>query len=155
MAYAAIAGVVLTAISTGVAVYSSYETGRREKKVADANARLAEIQAEQAEKAAKVRAAQYSREAKRRMSAMRARFAVSGVATTEGTPLLILMESAQEVAKDKLRIERGGQQTAWGLLQEAKIQRLGGKSAYQRGILGAGATLLSGAARTYKAYGAL
>jgi len=86
------------------------------------------------------------------MASIRAGFASSGVATTEGTPLLVLMESAEESAKDELRIRRGGEQAAWGLLQEANIQRLKGQSAAQQGALAAGASLLGGAARVAKVY---
>ena len=151
-AAAVIIGAVAAVAAAGVTAYASYESGKQQDKVAEANARMAEYQAKQAKQAAEVRATQYAREAKRRMSSMRAGFSVSGVATTEGTPLLVLMESAEESAKDELRIRRGGEQTAWGLLQEANIQRLKGQSAAQQGALGAGASLLGGAARTAKYY---
>jgi len=150
---AIIVGAVAAVAGAGVAAYSSYESGRQQDKVAESNARMAEYQAKQAKQAAEVRASQYAREAKRRMSSIRAGYAASGVATTEGTPLLVLMESAEEVAKDELRIKRGGEQTAWKLLNEANIQRLAGKSAAEKGALGAGASLLGGAARTAKYWG--
>jgi len=149
-AYIAAAAAVAGA---GVSAYSAYEQGQEQKRVAEANARMAEYQAKQAKDAAALKAAQYKREADRRMASIRAGFAASGVATTEGTPLLVLMESAEEVAKDELRIKRGGDQTAWGLLQEANIQRIGGKSAATKGYYGAGASLLGGAARVAGSYG--
>ena len=136
----------------GVSAYSSYQAGQESKKVSEANARMAEYQAKQAKEAAGLKAAQYKKEADRRMASIRAGFAASGVATTEGTPLLVLMESAEEVAADEERIKRGGEQTAWGLLQEANIQRIGGKSAATQGAFGAGSSLLGGASRVAKAY---
>lgn len=151
-AIAAYVSAAAAAVGAGVSAYSSYQAGQEQKKVSEANARMAEYQAKQAKEAAGVKAAQYKREAERRMSAIRAGYAASGVTTTEGTPLLVLMESAQEVAKDELRIRRGGEQTAWGLLREANIQRMGGKSAASRGYLGAGASLLGGAARVAGQY---
>lgn len=139
-------------LGTVVSAVGSYEAGQRQRDVSEANRRMAEYQAKQAKQAAEVRAEQYGREAKRRMAQMRAGYAVLGVSTTEGTPLLVLMETAEEAAKDELRIRRGGEQTAWGLLQEATIQRLAGRGAYQRGVMGAGASLLGGAARAYGKY---
>jgi len=153
---AAIAGYIAAAAAVagaGVSAYSAYESGQEQKKVAEANARMAEYQAKQAKEAADLKATYYKKEADKRMASIRAGFAASGVATTEGTPLMVLMESASEVAKDELRIRRGGEQTAWGLLSEANIQRMGGKSAATRGAWGAGASLLGGAARVAKSYG--
>ena len=151
-AAAVIIGAVAAVAGAGVAAYSSYESGRQQDKVAESNARMAEYQAKQAKQAAEVKATQYAKEAKRRMASIRAGFSSSGVSTTEGTPLLVLMESAEEAAKDELRIRRGGEQAAWGLLQEANIQRLKGQSAAQQGALAAGASLLGGAARVAKVY---
>lgn len=151
-AAAVIIGAVAAVAGAGVAAYSSYESGRQQDKVAESNARMAEYQAKQAKQAAEVKATQYAKEAKRRMASIRAGFSSSGVATTEGTPLLVLMESAEESAKDELRIRRGGEQTAWALLSEANIQRLKGQSAATEGYLGAGASLLGGAARVAKVY---
>jgi len=148
----AIIGAVAAVAGAGVSAYASYEQGQQQEQVAEANARRAEYEAEQEKKAAEVRAARYKREAERRMSAMRAGYAASGVATTEGTPLLVLMESAEEAALDELRIKRGGEHTAWGLLQEANIQRIAGKGAVARGTWGAGATLLTGASRAASQY---
>jgi len=152
-AIAAYVSAAAAAVGAGVSAYASYEQGQEQKRVSEANARMAEYQAKQAKDSAELKASQYKREAERRMSTIRAGYAASGVTTTEGTPLLVLMESAEEVAKDELRIRRGGEQTAWGLLQEANIQRMGGKSAATQGAWGAGASLLGGAARVAGTYG--
>jgi len=143
----AMAPIVLTVLSTAISAYSSYESGRQQQRTAQANAQMLEKKAEQEKYAAKVRGQQYKKEAERRMGQIRAGYAVSGVSTTEGTPLLVLMESASEAAKDEGRIRQGGEQAAWGLLSEARIQRIAGKSAYTQGVMGAGSSLLGGAAR--------
>lgn len=152
-AIAAYVSAAAAAVGAGVSAYSSYQAGQEQNKVAEANARMAEYQAKQAKEASELKAAQYKKEADRRMASMRAGFAASGVGTTEGTPLLVLMESAQEVAKDEERIRRGGEQTAWGLLQEANIQRMGGQNAATAGAWGAGASLLGGVGRVAGSYG--
>lgn len=151
-AIAAYIGAAAAAVGAGVTAYSAIQAGQEQKKVSEANARMAEYQAKQAKEAAALKAAQYRKEADRRMASIRAGFAASGVATTEGTPLMVLMESAEEVAADELRIKRGGEQTAWGLLEEANIQRIGGKSAATAGAWGAGASLLGGASRVAGSY---
>ncbi len=140
---------VVAAVSAATTAYASYETGRQQRKVGRANAKMLEHEAEQARYSAKVKAERYKREAARRMGQMRAGYAVSGV-DVEGTPLLVLMESASEAAKDEERIRQGGEQQAWGLLSRANIQRIGGKGAYTAGAMGAGSSLLGGAARVLK-----
>ena len=151
-AIAAYVSAAAAAAGAAVSAVSSIQAGKQQDKVAAANARMAEYQAKQAKEAAELKASQYSREAERRMSAMRAGFAASGVSTAEGTPLLVLMESAEEVAKDELRIRRGGEMTAWGLLQEANIQKMSGTNAATQGYWGAGSSLLGGAGRVANVY---
>jgi len=95
-AMAAYVSAAAAAVGAGVSAYSSIQAGKEQERVAAANARMAEYQAKQAKQAAEVRATQYAREAKRRTASIRAGFAASGVSTAEGTPLLVLMESAEE-----------------------------------------------------------
>ena len=150
MASGVVAGVIAL-VGAATSAYASYESGRQQQKVSKANARMLENEAAQAKYAAKVKAGQYRKEAARRMAQMRAGYAASGVATTEGTPLLVLMESASEAATDEERIRQGGEMDAWGLMARAGIQRTAGESAASRGALGAGSSLLGGAARVYEA----
>lgn len=141
---------IISIAASALGAYASYESGRQQKKAGEAQARYYEQQAEQERYAAKVKAEQYKKEAERRMGIMRASYAASGVEIGEGTPLLMLMESAAEAAKDETRIKQGGELGAWGLLSEANLARMGGKSAYTSGLMGAGSTLLTGAARMFK-----
>ena len=148
----AIAGVVIAAVGAATAAASAITSGQQQQKASEANARFMEDQAKQAKHAAAIKAEQYRDEASRRMAMMRASYAYSGVETTEGTPLLTLMESASEAARDEERIRQTGEQTAWGLLSEANIARIGGRSAYTAGVMGAGSSLLGGAARIAAQY---
>ena len=142
--------VVIAAVGAATTAVSAYSAGQSRKASAEANARNLEYQAEQTRATAEIKSRQYAREAKRKMSIIRASYAASGVATSEGTPLLVLMESAEEAATDELRIKQGGEMTAWGLLSQSNIERMKGRSAAQQGAMGAGASLLGGAARAMK-----
>jgi hypothetical protein len=143
-------GIVASIASAALSAVSSFESGRQQQKVANANARMLEQEAKQKEYAANVKAGQYKKEAERRMGQMRAGYLSSGVSNTEGTPLLVLMESASEAAEDEERIRIGGELESWNLLSKANIQRTAGKNAQTAGAMGAGASLLGGAARTFQ-----
>jgi hypothetical protein len=151
-AYLMYAAIATTALSAGVAAYSSYEAGRREKSARDYNARMAEYQAQTARQAAEARREIYAKKASRQLATMRARYGASGVDVSEGSPLLVLMESAGEAAKDELRIKYGGEAESWSLLSEAQQQREAGEGAYTGGIISAGGSLLSGAAKGFSIY---
>ena len=144
MGYAVAIGLMVAA--TAASTYAAYEGGRQQKKAAETSATLAERDAENQRAAAKIRAENYAEEARRRMATMRAGYAASGV-TMEGTPLLVMMETAREVEKDIQRIKWGGEAQAAAFEGEAGLQRMIGKQAYQQGIMGAGTSLLTGASR--------
>jgi uncharacterized protein HemX len=143
----ATAAIILAAAGALASAAGSYTQGQQQKKASEAQARFYEDQAEKEKRAAEVKAEQYRKEAERRMGAMRASYAYSGAESAEGTPLLTLMESAEEAARDEERIRRSGEDAAWGLLSQANISRIGGSSASTVGTLGAGASLLGGASR--------
>lgn len=137
----------LMVAAAAVSAYASYETGRQQKKAADYNAQMADYNAKIALDAARAKEDAYSRDAARKLGAIRQQYAASGVEPTAGTPLTVLMESAQEAEKDKLRIRAGGEAESWAYRSEANLARMQGKSAYTQGTLGAGSSLLGGAAR--------
>lgn len=138
--------------SAAIGATAAYSQGQSQKNMAEYNAKMAQYQAQREQEAAADRAQRYQKEAQRRLSSMRAGYLASGV-SMEGTPLLTLMESAQEAAKDEVRIKRQGDMVSWGLLSEANLSKMRGKSAYTQGVMGAGSSLLGGAARAYGLYG--
>lgn len=146
------AALIIMAAATAVTAYSAYSAGEREKHARDYNAKMAEYQARTAREAAEVRREIYAKKAARQLATMRARYGASGVDISEGSPLLVLMESAGEAAKDELRIKYGGEAESWGLLSEAQKEREAGQGAYAGGVLSAGGSLLSGAAKGYSMY---
>jgi len=148
MAWAPIALVVASAFAQAL---SSYESGRMQRKSAETSAALAERDASNARAAAQIKAENYQEEARRRMAKIRADYAAAGV-TTEGTPLLVMMESAREAERDVQRIRWGGEAQASVYQGEAGLQRIMGKNAYTQGVMGAGTSLLSGASMATAMY---
>lgn len=149
-----LAAAVITMAAAATSAYASYQAGVQQRNAADFNARMAEYNAEQARQAAQAKAEIYQKEVDRRMGAIRQQFAASGVELGPGTPLTVMMDSAQAAAKDIVRIKAGGEATAWSFLSEASLQRSVGESAMAQGQIGAGASLLGGASRAMSIYSA-
>jgi hypothetical protein len=70
----------------------------------------------------------------------RAGFAKAGVRTTEGSPLEVLMETADE-------LERGLEQIRLGSTAQAEVARFRGREAARAGTIGAFGTILGGGSR--------
>ncbi len=151
MAYAAAAAIIISVVASAASAYASYQSGRMQKKAAETSAALAERDAENQRAAARIKGENYAEEARRRMATMRAQYAQAGV-KMEGTPLLVMMNTAREVEKDLQRIKWGGEAQANAFQGEAGLQRMMGKQAYQQGVMGAGTTLLTGASRAAGMY---
>ncbi len=149
-----VAAIVISVAAAATSAYASYQAGVQQKNAADFNARMAEYNAEQARQAAQAKAEIYQRETERRMGTIRQQFAASGVELGPGTPLTVMMDSASSAAKDIVRIKAGGEASAWSFLSEAELQRSMGVSAMTQGQIGAGASLLGGAARGLSIYSA-
>ena len=157
MAPPAVAGIaaiqaVAALAAVGISAYSAYSQGKSQQEMANYNSKMAQLQGQREQEAASAKADLYRKDADRRLATVRANYLASGVVGGEGTPLLTLMESAQEAAKNEVRIRRQGEMTSWGLLSEANLSKMKGRSAYTQGLMGAGSSLLSGASRAYGAY---
>lgn len=155
MAPAAVAAVAMVAAAAGsmVAAYASIESGQAQKKAANYNAALQERQAENEKAAAAIQEENFRKQTAARMATLRTGYAASGVEISEGTPLLVAMESQANAEKDALRIRWGGETQADAFLGAATLSRAQGSQAQTAGYLGAGASLLSGAGRVAGIYG--
>lgn len=138
--------IAATVASAAASAYASYQSGKSQQAAADFNAEMAARQAKQAQDVAKIKEENYREEVARRMAKIRADYAAAGV-TTEGTPLLVMMDSARQAERDAQRIRYGGEIESFAYQGEAGLQRMTGKQAYQAGLIGAGVSLLSGASR--------
>jgi hypothetical protein len=108
--------------------------GKAAQSAAEYNARSAEIEAQSRETAQRDQAA-------RQMGAMRAQIAKSG-ATSEGTPLMVLAESAANAEIDALNTRQMGQ-------RQATLYRAQGANARKQSYIQAGTSLLSSAGKFF------
>jgi len=142
----ALIGLALTVVSTAVGVYSAYSQGQAQQKAAKYNAKVAENQATAARNAAAVREQQHRERIRQLAGTQRANSGASGIAL-EGSPLLVMADTLEQAELDAQRIRYGGEVSATGFESQARLQRFQGAQAAQAGMIGAGSTLLSGAAK--------
>lgn len=110
------------------------QQGKAEAHGADFNARSAEQEAASKESLIRQQAA-------RQMGTIRSQIGKSG-ATSAGTPLLVLAESAANAEIDALNAQYTGQ-------RQAALYRAGGQNAKSQARTMAGATLLSSASKIF------
>lgn len=153
---------IITGISTLFGVYSAFSQAQAQEKMANYNARMAEYQAEAnrrnaqaAQNAAAYQEDRHRERARKLMSSMRSLYGASGVAE-EGTPLLVMEESAANAELDAQAIRYQGnvqsmQYTSQAALDkmEANLYRMRGKQAQTAGWWTAGSGLLTGASTFY------
>lgn len=144
-----IAGGTVQAVSTVQAGREARKQGEQKRAIENRNAQLAEKQAEEQRVASAAEALKFERQGKALQSRQRALFAKSGV-ELRGSPLSVVVDTAQNLEADRLSILREGAIRAGTTKQRADIFRLEGSAASSRGkaaarssILSAGGTLLS------------
>src|SRR3972149_6092298 len=148
---AVIAGAI-AALGTIVSAYAAYQSGQQQAKALDYQAKVARNQATAAQQAAQV-AAENARERNRRvLASQRARIGASGVIGSEGSSLLVQLESAEQAALEEARIRYGGEVQATGLESAERLRRFEAGASRRAGTLGAGASLLQGAGTGYGIY---
>lgn len=144
---------IFALLGGGVAAYGQVKQGQAAEAAGRYNARVAEQQAVATRQAAAADAETKRRQLDRVLGAQRARYGASGVIGSEGSPLLVMMQSEEEAALDVARVRYGGAAQSFGLEQEARLQRFQGKQARRQSYLGATGSLLQGLAGATSAYG--
>ena len=122
-------------VGSVVSAAGSISAGNAQKKAAQQNAALARIQAEEDARRSR-------RQSNGLMGRQRAVVAASGT-TLEGSPLLIVQDTAAEAETEIRHILRGGEARASAYQQS-------GNAAGQAALIDAGATLLSGVGRALR-----
>jgi hypothetical protein len=127
------------AISAGGAIQqgaAAAQQAKLQQDILEQNAKLAERQAKAEREAAEDAAQVFEKEGKRITGAQRVAFARGGVLATEGTPLLVLAETVQDLEEDRLNILREGylrgsfrESEAFGLRYQGAAARARGESA--------------------------
>jgi len=141
----------LMAAGTAVSAVSAIQAGRSQEKMAEYNAAVSERDALAARQKAGFDEAAHRRRTRKFLGKQRALYGKSGV-TFEGSPLLVMEETAAEAELDALAIRYGGEIEAGRHLSLAELERARGKQAKRAGYLGAGTSLLTGGAATIKAW---
>jgi len=127
-------GSIAGAVGTGLSVIGAIKGGKAEQSAADFNAASARAEAQSRENAQRAAA-------QRQLGSIRAGVSKSG-ARMEGTPLMVLAESAANAEIDALNTRYSGQ-------REAALYTARGKNARTAGYLRAGTSLLSSAGKYF------
>jgi hypothetical protein len=157
----------------GLQVYGQVQSGRQQKKaaqaaaasstsyaeLADYNAAIAELQAEDAIKRGELEEQRFRSQVRGMIGGQRAAFAASNVDVNWGSPLDVQADAAFLGELDALQIRTNASREAWGHMVQAEDYRRRGEILRKEGanalaagnqaligsVIGAGTTLLTGA----------
>lgn len=146
MAFLSPVAVPLMLAGTGLAAAGQISSGIAAGRAADFNARVAEQNAELERWRSARDERLFRRDARRLQGKQRAAIAKSGV-TTAGSPLEVLAETAAQAEEEALAIRFGGNVAHDRAKAQASLHRFEGRQRRLAGALGAGSSLLTGAAR--------
>ena len=152
--WAIIASVAATATGATVAAVGQHQAGKAEDKAQKRNAAIQMQQAANERKAALYQAEQISEEGQKLKARQNVLFSKAGVGLA-GTPLLVIQDTQKAVEQDIRMSILGGTQRAGYYEAGAGLSLLRGKSAMKAGVIGAGGSLLSGAADSIYRYRSL
>jgi hypothetical protein len=140
----AILGIGLAAAGTATSAVGQIKAGSAAKAQGDANATLAEINAQRSIEDAAI-AERQQRTADAQILARGAAIAgASGIDVNSGSPLEVLIENQRQAELNALIIRRGGQLDAQAERAGGAIQKAAGNAAKTASLYGAGSTLLTG-----------
>ena len=142
MGWAMVAGLGLMGAGT---VYSAIQ----QKQMADYNADIIRTEAEAEAERAKIEEARHREKINKFMGTQRAMYGKSGL-SMEGSPLLVMEETAAQGELDAMLIRQAGQARVAELTAERNMVKMGGRQAFYGGLTKAGGSLLTGAAMYYK-----
>lgn len=153
-----VAATAVSVAGTAYQAYGQYQQGKAadaqaksEQAILEHNARIAEQQAEDERQAAAREAEKFEKEGKHFKATQRVQLARGGVLATEGTPALLLEETAQELERERLDILTEGFRRskyriseAYGLRYQGSAARARGKNIKRGATLATAGTLLTG-----------
>lgn len=143
-----VAAVVLAVAAAAVAAAGAIQQGKATEQAMEYNAKVAEVQGEQARLNAGYEEGRQRDRAERLRSSQLAAYAKSGVAY-EGSPLLVVEGSAVEAEMDALAIRHAGSIENARMKAQAAADRMAGRQARVSSYYQAGSTLLSGASKAF------
>jgi hypothetical protein len=139
-----VALIAIAAVGAAASAYGTYAASEAASEAHTYNKKIAENQAVYAQQQADI-AAQTEQEKNRHiLAAQRAAYGSSGV-TDEGSPLMVMADTARQMERDQYLIKYGGDVSASGYRAQAGLQGLYARQSQQQGQVGAGVSLLSSA----------
>lgn len=138
-----------TLAATGVSAYGQYQAGKAENSAMKYNARMADMEAKDAEKRGVSEEANHARKVSQLKSSQRVEMAGNGLDLGFGTPLELFSQTAEWGERDRQTIEDNTNKEAWSLRSQGAMYRAKGKNAYTAGKMGAVGSLLGGASSLF------
>jgi hypothetical protein len=138
--------IALSVAAAAASAYATYSAGQAQKAGHEHQAKVAENQAKTAAAQAEYARQQQAARDRRVQAAARAAQGVSGIETGEGSSLLIDIENARTAALNAEATRYTEEARQRGLAGQAGLERWQGRLASSQATIGAGATLLGGAA---------
>lgn len=133
-------------LGTAAQGYGTYRSAEDQAAADRYNADVANADARYAERDTAAKVEMMTREARRTMGRQRALFGVSGFTPT-GSLAGIAQDSAEAARLDALAVRYGGQMEAQKLRNRGKVMRTRADQTMDAGYIGAGTSLLAGAAQ--------
>lgn len=133
---------------TALSGYGAIQQGKTAQAVAESQAQLGEIAAQDALAVGSQNEARYRRDVAQVAGAQKAAFGARNVASS-GTALDLLADTAGIGEEDALTIRNNAAREAYGLRAGAAMTRAAGRQARSNSYWQAGSTLLTGGAQAY------
>lgn len=147
-----VAAVVVAVVAALASAYATYSASQAQAAQAEYAGKVAKEQAKAAAEAGKLQEENQREQDTRMRAALRAKIGATGADETIGAPLLAEMESAANAEKNARAIRWSAETRTQGFMAEAVGQQFAAKQYRRQGYVGAGAALLTGAAKAYAGY---
>lgn len=141
MAASAAIGLMVAGGVTSAA--GQYESGKANQELANHNARIAEIQADDALARGREAEGIHRKRTKAIIGSQRARFGAQGVEINDGSALDVQADTAYLGELDALTIRNNAAREAWGYKVQAEDNRARGRISRMEGTYAAAGTLLT------------
>lgn len=145
---AAVSGIGLGAVGSGISAYGSYKEGQEAGAAADQNARLVRLQARDVMQRGQAEAGAARMEGTKVIAEQKTAIAAAGVDPSVGSAADLAGASRANSELDAATIRNNAAREAWGLQAQAKELTKQGDRARQAGKFGAAGGILGGAAGT-------
>lgn len=137
--------VTMMGISASVSALGNLFSGESRAQAHEYNTQIAMQNAIIARQQGEAAAEAQSRDTKRKMGSIVANYGASGVMTDSGSALEVLADSARMAMLDNLTIKYNSNMKALSIAMQGDMERSAGKNARTSGLLGAGASVITGA----------